>query len=154
MFRSIVCVFIALATLMALGCGTKGKGLKVEFVTGKVTLDNEPIAEASVIFVPKTDTPPMETASGITDANGVYKLTSGNGDPQAGAVEGEYTVLVSKILAKSLREGQDYAASTGYNVPYTQTHLLPAKYRDNKATPLSATVKRGKNTLNFELTKE
>ncbi len=155
MFRTIVCFLAIFLIFTVSGCGPKGKGLKVEYVDGTVTMDGEPVAEASVIFVPATDTPPMETATGMTNEKGVFTLTSPNGNPQAGAVAGEYKVLISKIIAKSLTEGKEYGTSTGYAVPYTQTHLLPAVYRDPKNTPLTATVKKGKNKgMDFELKSE
>jgi len=153
MFRSMVCFYFALFIAATIGCSPSGKGLKVEYVEGLVTLDGEPLAEASVVFVPTTDTSPMETASGMTNEKGIYKLTSPNGNPLAGAVAGEYKVLVSKILAKSLSEGLEYGTSTGYTVPYTQTHLLPDVYRDPKNPKFTVTVKKGKNKIPLELTK-
>ena len=153
MFRSMVCFYFALLIVASIGCTPAGKGLKVEYVEGLVTLDGEPIPEASVVFVPTTDTPPMETAMGMTNEKGVYKLTSPNGNPLAGAVAGEYKVLVSKILAKSLTEGKEYGTSTGYHVPYTQTHLLPDIYRDPQNPQFTVTVNKGKNKIPLELKK-
>ena len=146
-FASLSALFI----IAVLGCGGSD-GLKVEYVEGTVTLDGQPVAEASVMFVPTSESPTIETAMGITDTRGVYKLSSMNGRPQAGAVEGEYKILVSKIEAQSHSTGVEYGASFGYAVPYTQTHLLPGVYRDPENTPFTATVKRGRNTgVNFEL---
>ena len=148
MLRSILCFFFLLITVAFTG----GGGLRVEYVEGTVTLDGEPVAEASVTFVPTSESPTIETAMGMTNERGLYKLTSMNGKPQAGAVEGEYKILVSKIEAKSLSTEAEYGTSFGYSVPYTQTHLLPDVYRDPEKTPFKATVKRGRNTnVNFEL---
>jgi len=152
MFRSVVYFFSILLVATFLGCGSSG-GLKVEYVEGTVTLDGEPVPEASVTFVPTTETPPIETAMGMTNERGVYKLSSMNGKPLAGAVAGEYKVMISKIEAKSLSDDMEYGTSTGYSVPYTQTHLLPPVYRDRDTTPFTVTVKKGRNTnVNFELT--
>jgi len=152
MFRSIAC-FVTLLLVVALtGCRSDG-GLKVEYVEGIITLDGEPLSEASVTFVPTSDGPTVETAMGMTNDKGIYKLSSMNGKPLAGAVVGEYKVLVSKIHAESLSEGLEYGTSMGYTVPYKQTHLLPRIYRDMEQTPFSATVKKGRNKLDFSLTK-
>jgi len=133
-----------------IGCGSDG-GLRVEFVEGTVTLDGEPVAEASVTFVPTMDGQGTETAMGMTNERGVYRLSSMNGRPLAGAVAGEYKVLVSRITAESLTEGQEYGAAMGYTVPYRQTHHLPAIYRDPLNPQFTVTVNRGRNRLDFEL---
>ena len=150
MFRFIVyfCAFVFI--IAVIGCGSGG-GLRVEYVEGVVTLDGKPVSDASVTFIPTSDTPTIETAMGMTNERGVYKLSSMNGKPLAGAVAGEYKVLVSKIEAKSLSEGVEYGTSFGYSVPYTQTHLLPAVYRNPDDTPFRVTVKKGKNKMDIEL---
>jgi hypothetical protein len=153
MFRSIACFCLPLFVVAFIGCGSDG-GLKVEYVEGTVTLDDEPLSEASVTFVPTSEGSTIETAMGMTNDKGVYKLSSMNGKPLAGAVAGEYKVLVSKIHAESLSEGLEYGASMGYTVPYKQTHLLPGVYRDMQQTPFSATVKKGRNKIDFKLTKK
>ncbi len=155
MFRLLSFWGLVAIVLVCSGCGAKGKGLQVEYVEGVVTLDGEPVPKASITFIPTTDGPGVEAAAGYTDEKGVYKLTSGNGDPQKGAVAGDYKVIISKIDSKSLTEGQPYGQSTGYAVTYSQTHLLPEIYRSRKDTPLTATVKKGKNKgMNFELKSE
>jgi len=151
MFRSIACFFSLLLVVVLIGCGSGG-GLKVEYVEGVITMDGEPLPETSVTFVPTSDGPTVETAMGMTNDRGVYKLSSMNGKPLAGAVAGEYKVLVSKIHAESLSEGLEYGTSMGYTVPYKQTHLLPNVYRNMEQTPFSATVKKGRNKIDFELT--
>ena len=153
MFRLLSCWGFVVTLLVLSGCGPSGKGLKVEYVEGVVTLDGEPVPKASITFIPVTDGPGVEAASGYTDDNGVYKLTSGNGDPQKGALMGDYKVIISKIESKSLTEGQPYGQPTGYAITYSQDQLLPKIYQNRTETPLAATVKKGRNTgMNFELT--
>ena len=74
-------------------------------------------------------------------------------DAEKGAVQGEYRVLVSKVDAKDLTEGRPYGESTGYNVSWSQTQLLPTIYQDRDNSPITVTVKKGKNKINLELTK-
>jgi len=150
MFRSIACFVPLLLIVTLIGCGSDG-GLRVEFVEGIVTLDGEPVAEASVMFVPTADGQGTETAMGMTNERGVYRLSSMNGKPLAGAVAGEYKVLLSKIQAESLSEGMEYGTDMGYAVPYRQTHLLPEIYRDPGNPQFTETVKRGRNKFDFEL---
>ncbi|MDR1959080.1 MAG: carboxypeptidase-like regulatory domain-containing protein [Planctomycetaceae bacterium] len=134
------------------GCGTEGKGLRVEYVEGVISLEGKPLPGASVTFIPLAEDGAMEAAGGYSNENGVYRLTSGNGNSEKGAVLGEYRVLVSKIEAKDLTEGKEYGTSTGYAKTFTQKQLLPSVYQDRTKSPLRATVKKGKNKgLDFDL---
>lgn len=146
------CLFVFMSFL---GCGPPGKGLKVEFVEGIIKLDGEPLPQASVTFIPIKEDGVMEAAGGYTNDKGVYHLTSGNGDAEKGAVAGEYRVLISKISSKSLNEssgGEYNPGPGGYAVTYEQTQLLPKIYQDRTNSPLTATVKKGKNkNMDFEL---
>jgi hypothetical protein len=148
-------MFIGMVLLILLGngCGSQGKGLKVEYVEGIITLDGEPVSNASVTFIPITETEGAEAAGGYSNNKGVYKLTSGNGDPEAGAVLGEYRILVSKIEVTDLTEGMEYGTSTGYKETVKQTHLLPEIYRSRDKSPLKSNVKKGKNKIDIQLTK-
>jgi hypothetical protein len=69
----------------ALGCG-QGKTVKVE---GVVTLDGKPLPAATVTYVPVGD---GRAASGRTDQDGTFRLTTFR--PDDGAVPGEYKVTV------------------------------------------------------------
>ena len=137
------------------GCGPRGKGLKVEYVEGVITFDDQIVSQASVTFIPLEDKEGVEAAGGVSNDKGVYKLTSGNGDPEKGALPGEYRVIVSKIETKSKNsnEGGEYVPTSGYQLSYTVNHLLPEIYRDRDKSPLTVTVKKGKNTIPLELKK-
>ena len=92
-------------------------------------------------------------AVGKTDADGHYRLTSAQGGEFGkGAVAGEYDVRVQKYV------DLDHVASTNvrpgdYGPLAKPKHHLPAKYADVKTSGLSATVKKGKNRINFTLEK-
>lgn len=146
MFRSTACFFSLLFIVAFIGCGSSS--IRVEYVEGIVTLDGEPVSEATMTFLPKTETPPMEMATGMTDANGAYKVSSVTGKAVAGAVAGEYKVAISKVLITA--KEVEYGAIRGPH-DIQQTHLLPAIYADYQNTPLTATVNKGKNKIDFEL---
>src|SRR5262245_12374499 len=76
---------LAGAPTAALGCG-QGKTVKVE---GVVTLDGKPLPAATVTFVPDGN---GRAASGRTDQDGIFRLTTFRTDD--GAVPGEYKVTV------------------------------------------------------------
>src|SRR5262245_53793185 len=81
------------------GCGgTSAKPLpKTAPVSGKVTLDGQPLKGATVTFSPTGTTKGIE-CTGITDDAGAYKLKQIRGED--GAPPGEYTVVISRFLKK------------------------------------------------------
>jgi hypothetical protein len=83
----------------------------------------------------------------MTNERGVYTLSSNNGNPGKGAVEGEYIVTIAKIevIDKNV-EGQPYRAS----LEIAKDHLPPV-YRNRAKTPLKATVNKGRNQIDFDL---
>jgi hypothetical protein len=118
---------LLVASLVLPGCGTSGP--KLGTVVGTVTLDGQPLNEASVEFQPAEGS----ASYGRTDATGHYELSFG-GDNK-GAVPGEHTVRITLPSA----------GDSGTAAPQ-----LPTKY--NTDSELTATVKEGANTLDFDLT--
>jgi hypothetical protein len=116
-----------LATVFVSGCG---QGLNE--VTGKVTLDGRTVPGMEVRFEPK-DPSIGTTAIGYTQADGTYQLHY-PGD-KTGAPAGEYTVTITGGEAEV--EGR-------------QAVRVAPQY--NSASQLTATVKSGPNTINFDVT--
>jgi len=148
MKRVLVC---ALTVLLVCGCGGGGSGLQVEFVEGVVTLDGNPLAGASVMFMPADTSGGTEAASGTSDGSGRYMLSSMNGDPGKGAVMGNYVVTVSKIESNDPRARMSSEEAMASDLPPTQKELLPAVYQNSARTPLKATVNKGRNKIDIEL---
>ena len=138
------CGFLVL--LLMAGCGKKG--LDVHPVQGGVTVDGKKVKGVNITFEP-VDRTSIEKAFGETDAQGVYKLTSTNGPPQGGALVGEYKV---KASWPELEKFEVIRYSDGSETKYpTGEEKLPEHYLDAETSGLTATVKRGKNTINFDL---
>jgi hypothetical protein len=126
-------------------------------VTGTVTMQGKPVADAVVTFVPTgTD---GEAASAITDSDGKYALTTWRaGD---GARPGEYRVKVSKQesaavdpskMVKNLtieEEQKIYVENTKPRPPAKS--LVPSKYQDESTSGLSHTVPQGSSTFDIEI---
>jgi hypothetical protein len=133
---------LTLLLLVAAGCS---KNYKLAPVSGRVTMDNRPLANAKVSFYPTGGGKDLPYASGTTDEQGNYKLEAfAGGRAGAGAVVGENRVMISvskisgtKKIAnpKELSQGLD---------------LVPAKY--NTDSELKCTVPpEGKQDANFDL---
>ena len=117
------------------GCGGES-GPVCHPVEGKVLYQNQPLAEAMVVFHPLAA--PAEKAPqpvGTTDAAGRFSLTtlrSGDGAPL-----GEYAITVE------LRAPQQI----GEEVVRDGPNLLPPRYASPQETPLRHKVAAGKNEV-------
>lgn len=141
-----------LMNFVILGCKRDSiKYTPTEFVEGVVTLDGQAVEEASVIFTP-VDKTTGETATGMSDQNGVYRLTSLTGAPNKGAIQGDYLVSVNKVKIEDKKVPGERPGEPEREIT-TQTFVLPEKYRYPDKTPITKTVSKGKNQLDIELSK-
>lgn len=160
----VVCLF-SLAGLV--GCGS-GSEIDTVPVTGKVTLDGDPVEGATVTFVP--DIPKGHTAVGRTNRGGAYTLMTM--EPGDGALPGSYRITVRKTsdsvaatteyanpeeAQAAYREQMEAAGGAG-GVPNMSrrseiTHELPARYADPGESGLAAKVTAdGGNDFPLKLT--
>ena len=139
-----ILIFLYL-TIPCLGFGCKKAGLDTQYVEGIVTVDGKPAKGVQLRFVPK-DPGNTEEASGVTDDSGMYKLTATTGLPEKGAVIGEYAVMASMLDMTPVGPQREGVEILSYK------ELLPKAYLDKDSTPLSASIKKGKNLeLNFAI---
>jgi hypothetical protein len=129
-FCPFLLALVAGILLVASGCGEK-----LGTVTGKVTVDGEPVSDLEVTFIP-VDAEMGTDAIGFTNEQGEYKLIYGRGN--VGAPIGDYRVTIA---------GAELDGDSG------EPYRLPPKYSDRRQTELTATVEGGENTINFELEK-
>lgn len=120
-------VFLSLLSI-TVGCGSSDRP-PIGGVEGTITLDGEPLVEAGVTFVIQG----ARGSMGFTDDQGYYELKYLKG--VMGAAVGQHRVLIDR-LPRSDRKVDG----------------LPAKY--NLRTELTAEVKGGQNTIDFDLSSE
>lgn len=123
---------VLLMSLLA-GCGSRGPALGR--VTGRVTLDGKPLADARIVFQPRQKGAPSVA---VTDKDGRYELVYLR--DHFGAVLGEHTVTISTFRQLSGTEG-----SRRSEIP----ERVPARYNDE--TDLVRRVNAGAQTIDFEL---
>ena len=121
-FIFLPCVFFV---LFFCGCD---KSPATAIVGGTVLFEDKPLADALVTFQPVDGS---RLSGGMTDASGKYALRFT--PTKKGAVPGEHKVLIQTAPWES----------------HSVKELLPAKY--NSATELKATLKKGRQTVDFDL---
>jgi hypothetical protein len=125
--------FLVIGAFCLAGCGGP-EHPDVGRVSGVVTLDGQPLAEATVMFQPENGRASIAT----TDSAGKYSLLYLDGVP--GAILGAHTVIIRTEIP-----GED-------GQPPIAKEKLPKRYHDN--TELTADVKPGSNTFDFPLTSQ
>ena len=116
------------------GCGGGKAPAKV---TGTVTLDGAPVVNATVEFAPNDG---GRRSYGFTNAQGRYELRFTG--QLKGAVAGTHRVEITT--------GESEPGTSTEKGTSAKKETIPGKY--NKETTLTATLKSGNNTVNFELT--
>ena len=142
-------VVLGLVCVGLVGCGGAG-GPKLTPVKGKVTLDGQPLAGATVNFMPETG----PVALGVTDAGGNYTL---NTVGRAGAVEGKHRVGITKSITLNAvvdPKPEDMARMLRDGKMPTAKSVIPPKYAAPQTSGLERTVTadRSKNVFDFDLT--
>lgn len=132
LFAALVVLLLCLA-----GCGQKDWG----HVTGTVTVEGAPVGPGTILFEPtEREETTTRAAIGYFQEDGKYSLIS------AGKVEGikagEYRVMI---------RGGSQEASGDEQVDPNMTTKIPARYRENRSSGLTATVKPGNQTIDFDL---
>ena len=142
-------LLITIFTAVALTGCSDGK-LKTLKVTGTVTYEGKPLADAMVSFSPKTQGQ-GNPAYGNTDANGRYKLQTHLGVADGGTTPGEYTVIISKREKNEPLPQSDGPSGTPPPVPPIPKSLIPERYENAATSGFTATVSKSNNVFDFEL---
>ena len=118
-------------------CGLSGCGREpANSVTGRITLDEKPLADADVTFIPEqTGTSP---ALGRTDAQGRYHVVQDLDDPNI--LTGKYVVRITTFQP----------GNPDLDPPVTKVpERIPVRY--NRQSDLLREVKPGENVFDFAL---
>ncbi|MDR2643959.1 MAG: hypothetical protein LBC74_14350 [Planctomycetaceae bacterium] len=120
-------------------------------VEGVVTCDGKPMAEVHVVFVSAAND--GNSAGGVTDSSGKYKLTTAGAPYGTGAIPALYNVTLSKIEVEGANlSEEEYKKQIGNRQPKT-IHFIPEKYSCPEASGIEPVkVEKGKkNIFNFNI---
>lgn len=138
-------VLVFLFVVGSLGCGQTKPSFVDELVpvTGTVTFDGQPLADATVIFISLQGE--SRQTSAVTDGDGKYSLMSANGFE--GAVPGDYDVLISKFVTEDGSvPPQDVAP-----MDVGAMEMIPERYSNAAKITLKETVSQVGGTIDFAL---
>lgn len=141
------CVVLGLFIIAWMGCTRGGTdGPKQVPVSGTVTLDGKPLANAMITFAPAGKTRGAG-ASGRTDKDGRYQLTYLRG--KMGTPAGQYRVAISKRVMPDGKDVPENDKTPPIESPARET--LPPIYSSEQDSTLSATVPEAGGKLDFAL---
>lgn len=146
-------LFFALLGILATVPACGGGAIKTEGVSGVVTLDGEPLPNATVYFTPVDKTSGAQQSVGRTNEAGEYKLQTLLGKADAGTTPGDYVVTIDCV--DEVETGGTTTNDDGEEVPeMEEIQRVPSRYLNGETSGLTATVVKGSNTFNFDLTSE
>ena len=134
MIRQMWCCYLLLVCLVSCGCGRSVAEKKYP-LSGTVTLDGEPLAEAEIYLLTKE--------TGDVDSVSVRN----------GTFEGEAKPGNRRVEIRAYREGEPVAPMPGAEPEPSRVNYIPARY--NAESTLTAEVTpEGPNQFTFELTSD
>lgn len=132
--------------LACAGCGGGG-GPSVVPVSGRVTLDGEPVADAFVRFVPEAVDMPGLDSGAQTDADGRYTLNAADG--RDGAIVGTHRIRITTLSVPTGDSGSAVSESDEA-VPPDRPELIPVIYNANSQLNFDVPA-GGTDEANFQL---
>ncbi len=135
---------IAVALLFLAGCGRSLP--ETAPVTGRITLDGNPVPKGRIVFVPDEGRP----AIGAIQPDGTYRLTTFA--PGDGAVLGHHTVTIqaNEVIGGAVPGSFEEEIEKGQRGGVLR-HLVPEQYNSPKHSGLSVQVGPGPNEIDFDL---
>lgn len=132
---STVSGLLALVCLLNISCSSE----KYYPVKGKVLLNDQPLANATVAFHPKgANDLKTTTSTGVTKEDGTFTLTTGG---KEGAPAGEYIVTIICSETVGVKKGE---IATG---PPETVDKLKGMYSDKSKSKITVTITAGENNL-------
>ena len=163
--RTIVATALLVCLLVCLGGCSGGGAPPSGAVTGKVTIDGQPVTGGSIRFHPTAADSKSKPSGGVIGADGSYsvpdapigacKVTVDTGLAKGAATKNEPKGPGAEVMKKMQGPPAGMPAMGGGNgagfVSGTKPIAIEAAYASAATTPLTAEVKRGANTHNFEV---
>ncbi|MDR1964857.1 MAG: carboxypeptidase-like regulatory domain-containing protein [Planctomycetaceae bacterium] len=153
-FFVLLCFFIGII----IGCGEPNDPRAVNLVPGKgiLKMNGNPLSGANIILTPVQGTADQHGASGLTNENGTFQLTTfRSGD---GIYPGNYAITVFKteiVSAPSAEEIAQYELEAKSPPPSEKKAIVPEKYNKIETSGLTLEVPpKGKKDIVIEISSQ
>jgi hypothetical protein len=139
-------IIISCGCVALTGCGGRTDDLPRQAVSGKVTVNAQPLARGAINFTPASADQPNPVSVGGVVIDGVYSIAQAEGP-----TPGDYVVTVIASEAGPATPSAD-APGAG---PKAVVKKKPAPSKKTAAAPLKAVIKESTtNHLDFDVPKE
>lgn len=143
--RTLSLLLAAAGCFLAAGCGGRD-GPAVVPVSGRLTMNGEPLGGVRIRFFPDASHTPGVTAFADTNEDGRFDITTQK--PADGIVPGQYLVDVN--MPSPVAEPPAGTKAWDLSSKQVASSTIPEKYRDVKTSELSFNIKGGQ-PLEIEL---
>lgn len=137
--RQVAFAAVLFLLIYSTGCSSKEPGPELTPTTGTVLLNEEPLVNADLVFIPLEGTPGVGGQSRTKEA-GEFEVIYSHGG--AGLPAGTYRVAVSYRLMPDGTPVPEGDTTPPIESPARET--MPRKYTDHDQSELKATVAPGK----------
>ncbi|UUO09107.1 hypothetical protein M4951_12520 [Blastopirellula sp. J2-11] len=137
-FRLSMIAIVLLISGVCAGCGSSEEGPELTPATGMVMLDDKPLVNADVYFLPINDTPGIG-GKGRTREEGEFEIVYYRGGQ--GLPAGDYRVAVSYRLMPDGAPVPENDTTPPIESPARES--LPSRYSSQEQSALRATVASG-----------
>ena len=134
-------ILVLPVAFLAIGLAGCSRGPAVGEVSGKVTFGRKPVTEGTITFINPTTGYAAEAG---LQQDGSYAIVT----PEGGLVVGDYIVMVNPLMYIDRSNPRTPPSPVERPAPN-----IPEKYRNQGRTPLRATVQKGPNTFDFDMTR-
>jgi len=138
-FRTLSLLLAAAGCLLAAGCGGQD-GPAVVPVSGRLTMNGEPLAGVRIRFFPGESHTQGVTAFADTNEEGGFDITTQK--PADGIVPGQYLIDVN--MPSPVAEPPPGTKGWDLSAKQVESSDIPEKYRDAKTSELSFNIEGGK----------
>ena len=142
MFGAYLTILLTMA-----GCGGESPSPIVP-AQGTVILNNAPLPNAQVRFIPQIDFGAQYIATAVTDEQGKFALQCND---QPGACEGENIVIVTEADIPAKLQGENAQRELAAYLRALKNRPIPRNYTTPVNSPLRVTVSEGQAEYNLEL---
>lgn len=119
-------------------------------VKGTVLIDQQPLTNALVSFIPEGTQQMGQGANAITDASGTFELVTARGSSsKPGAIAGNYKVIISRLIGPDGSPIAPVADKPPADLAARES--LPPRYSDVMMSELKASVSEQGGSFDFQV---